>query len=134
MPVKKHAGRNPNMVDHTMGPEAEGNGKTSYRRGSPPRHKSEPVTMEAIQRTVKALSGVSISANTIHRNEAACEACQKHRTAPRRKASREASLSQLLCTAPADQRTSLRSKINRLRRESRDALMIKLIRAGKRRA
>jgi hypothetical protein len=86
------------------------------------------VTIEAIRSTVKALSGVSISANTIHRNEAANEAYQKHRTEPRRKPSREASLSQLLRDTPTDQRTNLRTKVNRLRRESKDALIAKLIR------
>jgi hypothetical protein len=86
------------------------------------------VTIEAIRNMVKTLSGVSISANTIHRNEAAYEAYQKHRTEPRRKPSKEASLSQLLHDAPTNQRTSLRTKINRLRRESKDALIAKLIR------
>jgi hypothetical protein len=117
------------MVEPTMGPKATGNRKVSYRRGSPPRRKKgEPVTSEAIRSTVKALSGVSISANTIHRNEAAYEAYEKHRTEPRRKPSREACLFQLLRDAPTDQRTSLRTKINRLRLESKDALIVKFIR------
>lgn len=86
------------------------------------------MTIEAIRNTVKALSGVSISANTIHRNDGAYEAYQKHRTERRRKPSKEASLSQLLRDAPANQRAGLRTKINRLRRESKDALIVKLIR------
>lgn len=86
------------------------------------------MTIETIRSTVKQLSGVSISGNTIHRNEAAYEAYQKHRTAPRRRAPKEASLSQLLRDAPTNLRTSLRTKINRLRRQSKDALIAKLIR------
>jgi hypothetical protein len=86
------------------------------------------VTIEAIRNAVKALSGVSISANTIHRNEDAHEIYQKHRTEPRRKLAKEASLSQLLRDTPTNQRTSLRTKVNRLRRESKDALIVKLIR------
>jgi hypothetical protein len=86
------------------------------------------VTIESIRKTVKALSGVSISGNTIHRNEAAYEAYQKHRTEPRRRAPKQASLSQLLRDTPSNQRTSLRAKINRLRRQPKDALIAKLIR------
>ncbi len=86
------------------------------------------MTIESIRKTVKALSGVSISGNTIHRNEAAYEAYQKHRTEPQRRVSKEASLSQLLRDTPSSQRTSLRAKINRLRRQPKDALIAKLIR------
>lgn len=86
------------------------------------------MTIEAIRTAVKELSGVSISANTIHRNEAAYAAYQKHRTEPRRKPPKEAALSQLLRDVPADQRISLRAKINRLRRESKDTLIARLIR------
>ncbi len=42
---------------------------------------SEPVTLDGIRHTVKALFGISISANTIQRNEGAHAAYQKHRTA-----------------------------------------------------
>jgi hypothetical protein len=86
------------------------------------------VTIEAIRETVKALSGVSISANTIHRNESANEAYQKHRAERRRKPSKEASLTQLLRDTPTSRRISLRAKVNRLRRESKDALIARLIR------
>ncbi len=86
------------------------------------------MTIETIRSTVKTLSGVSISGNTIHRNEAAYEAYQKHRTEPQRKVPKEASLCQLLRDTPTTQRTNMRAKINRLRRQSKDALIVKLIR------
>jgi len=128
MAVQKRAGRNPKWLTTLWDRKRR---ETAKRVTAAVRHlvaKGEPVTIEAIRSTVKALSGVSISANTIHRNEAASEAYQKHRTEPRRRPSKEASLSQLLRDTPTDQRTSLRTKINRLRRESKDALIAKLIR------
>src|SRR5438093_300141 len=104
MPVQKRAGRNPKWLATLWDRKRR---ETAKRVTAAVRHlvtKGEPVTIEAIRSTVKALSGVSISANTIHRNEAAHEAYQKHRTEPRRKPSKEASLSQLLREAPTDQR------------------------------
>lgn len=128
MPIKKRAGRNPQWLRTLWDRKRR---ETAKRVTAAVRHlvaKGEPVTIETIRSTVKTLSGVSISGNTIHRNEAAYEAYQKHRTEPRRKAPKEASLSQLLRDTPTNQRTSLRAKINRLRRQSKDTLIVKLIR------
>lgn len=41
---------------------------------------NEPVTLDSIRHTVRALFGISISANTIRRNEGAYAAYQKHGT------------------------------------------------------
>jgi hypothetical protein len=128
MPVQKRAGRNPEWLHKLWKRKRRETAKRVAAAVSRLVAKGKPVTIETIRSTVKALSGVSISANTIYRNEAAYGAYQKHHTEPQRRATRETSLSQLLRDAPTNQRTSLRAKINRLRRESKDALIAKLIR------
>ena len=128
MPIRKRVGRNPEWLRTLWNRKRK---ETAKRVAAAVRNlvaNGEPVTIEAIRNAVKALSGVSISANTIHRNEDAHEMYQKHRTAPRRNLAKEASLSKLLRDTPANRRTSLRTKVNRLRRESKDALIVKLIR------
>ena len=87
----------------------------------------KPVTMQAIRDAVKALFKVSISTNTIQRNEMAYEIYQKHSSARRGLRTGCASLTQLQRATPVPQRVAFRAKINRLRRESKDALIFRII-------
>ena len=89
--------------------------------------KGTPVTLQAIRETVKALFKVSISTNTIQRNEIAYELYQKHSTARRTARAGSVSLARLQRGTPVPQRVALRAKINRLRRESKDALIFRII-------
>jgi hypothetical protein len=90
------------------------------------RHK-EPVTLNAIRNSVETLFGISISANTIQRNESAYAVYQKHRTARRLTRPRNQALSARLQKLPLTKAVNLRAKINRLRRESKDALIARLL-------
>lgn len=86
-----------------------------------------PITFAAIRDTVKALDGVSISTNTIQRNQLAYAIYRQHastRTAGRR---RHRSLIALVDGAPANERGALHAKITRLRRASKDELIASLI-------
>lgn len=91
------------------------------------RTRGHAITFAAIRDTVKALDGISISTNTIQRNELAYAIYQQHAStrAPRRH--RHRSLSALVERAPADERGSLRTRIARLRRASKDELIASLI-------
>jgi hypothetical protein len=89
--------------------------------------KGKPVTLQAIRDAVKALFKISISTNTIQRNELAYEVYQKHRTARRNAKVGDVSLAQLRRDTPLQQRAAFRAKINRLRRESKDALISRII-------
>lgn len=87
----------------------------------------KPVTLEAIRDTVKTLFNVSMSTNTIHRNEAAHEAYLKYSTTRRNTKAKSASLARLLRSTPVPHRVALRAKINRFRRETKDALILRVI-------
>ena len=86
-----------------------------------------PVTLNGIRHIVKALFGVSISANTIQRNEGANAAYQKHRTARREIRARNPALARLLRSLPTAAAVNVRAKIARLRRESKDTLIARLL-------
>jgi hypothetical protein len=86
------------------------------------------VTLTAIRGTIQELDGVSISTNTIQRNELAYEVYLKHAsTRPARQTSRNGALSSLRKAEPEERRPALHAKISRLRRESKDTLIAKLI-------
>lgn len=91
------------------------------------RSEQRAVTFAAIREMVKALDGVSISTNTIQRNDLAYAIYQEHAStrAPARRRAR--SLARLLDQASAAERGSLRTKIARLRRASKDELIASLI-------
>jgi hypothetical protein len=88
---------------------------------------SEPVTLDNIRHTVKALFGISISANTIQRNEGAHAAYQKNRTARQVIRAGNAALAMMLRGLPVANAVNLRAKINRLRREFKDSLIARLL-------
>ncbi len=87
-----------------------------------------PVTLEGIRTTVKSLFGVSISANTIRRNEEAYAAYDKHRTARRTVKARNRDLVGVLRGVSGRHAFNLRARINRLRREAKDSLIARLLR------
>jgi hypothetical protein len=87
----------------------------------------ETVTLDGIRHTVRALFGVSISANTIRRNEGAYVAYQKHRTALPPVESAYRSFAVMLRAMPTASAVNLKAKINRLRRERKDSLIARLL-------
>lgn len=85
------------------------------------------ITFAAIRDAVKALDGVSISTNTIQRNELAYAIYQQHASTRMSGRRRHRSLTALVDRAPAGERGALRTKIARLRRASKDELIASLI-------
>jgi hypothetical protein len=85
------------------------------------------VTLEAIRQVVKSEFKVSISTNTILRNEEAYAIYLQHSGARRRAKPRSPLLMGLLGNTVAAKRVALRSKLNRLRRESKDALIFRVM-------
>ena len=103
---------------------------TAKRVESAVRHliaKGCPVTLQAIRDAVKTLFKVSISTNTIQRNEMAYEIYRKHSTSRRTAGGGSVSLAQLRRSIPVSQNVAFRAKINRLRRESKDALIFRIL-------
>jgi hypothetical protein len=87
----------------------------------------QPVTFATIRDTVIALDGVTMSTNTIQRNDLAYAIYQQH-AAPRASGPRRhRSLAALVERTPAAERGTLRTKIARLRRTSKDELIASLI-------
>lgn len=91
------------------------------------RSQDRPVTFSAIRDAVKHVDGVSISTNTIQRNDLAYAVYQQHASARPSTRRRHRSLSALLDGTPALERPALRTKITRLRRASKDELIAALI-------
>jgi hypothetical protein len=85
------------------------------------------VTFESIRDTIRSLHGVSISANTIKRNELAYQIYSAHCRKPRVACLPQPALRALVANASAEERRGLQSKISRLRREPKDSLVAKLI-------
>jgi hypothetical protein len=91
------------------------------------RSQEQPVTFSAIRDAVKHLDGVSISTNTIQRNDLAYAVYQQHASIHRSGRRRHRSVSALLDRAPASARAALRTKSTRLRRAAKDELIASLI-------
>jgi hypothetical protein len=91
------------------------------------RGEGQPVTYASIREKVHALSGLRISANTIKRNDLAYPIYMEHRRPPKSRHRREPLLMRLLAAVPGDERRAAQSKVARLRREPKDALIAKLI-------
>jgi hypothetical protein len=85
------------------------------------------VTYASICNRVNILFGLSISPNTIKRNELTYRIYLANRRPPRKKQFREPLLLQLVDDAPDQVKRSLQSKTARLRRESKDSLIARLI-------
>jgi hypothetical protein len=85
------------------------------------------VTIAKICEAIQRIYGVSISANTITRNDLAYEIYKAHRAPPRVRTLKDPSLTELLKGVEGSERASLRTKIARLRRISKDGLISQLI-------
>jgi hypothetical protein len=85
------------------------------------------VTYASICRRVGILFGLSISPNTIKRNELTYQVYLANRRPPSRRQLPESLLMQLFDSASDQEKRSLRSKTPRLRRESKDSLIARLI-------
>ncbi len=91
------------------------------------RQQAREVTFSNICAAVKELYGISISSNTLKRNEAAYQIYLAHRRPPRKGIGRQRELQDLLASTTGLERDQLASKISRLRRKSKDTLIAKLI-------
>ena len=91
------------------------------------RGEGQAVTYASIREKVHALSGQWISANTIKRNDLAYPIYLEHRQPPKSRRRREPLLVRLLAAVPGGERRAVQSKVARLRREPKDALIAKFI-------
>ena len=87
-----------------------------------------PVTFSSIREAVRILYGLALSTNTIRRNELAYEIYRQHRRPPKARTSRSPSLTALYQESDPEHRPALHAKVARLRRESKDSLIARLIR------
>jgi multidrug efflux pump subunit AcrB len=91
------------------------------------RERGRGVTFESIRETIRSMHGVSISANTIKRNELAYQIYSAHRQRPKMASLPQPALRALVANASDKDRHGLQSKISRLRREPKDSLVAKLV-------
>lgn len=87
----------------------------------------QAVTLGAIRETVQLLFNVSISTNTIQRNDEAYAVYLQHRTHTPRVRAKNAALQGVLAGARGERSAALRARIDRLRRESKDALIARIV-------
>ena len=85
------------------------------------------VTFESIREAIRSMHGVSISANTIKRNELAYKVYLANCRKPKTGKLPEPALRVLLSSFPREKRHALEVKISRLRREPKDALIARLV-------
>lgn len=85
------------------------------------------VTYSSICAAVRAIDGISISPNTIKRNGAAYEIYMAHRLSPLRPCLPEPLLAQTITAASLEEKRPLQSRIQRLRRETKDALIARVL-------
>jgi hypothetical protein len=85
------------------------------------------VSYAAIRERIHSLSGLWISANTIKRNDLAYGFYLANRRAPRLRHLPEPLLTRLVESVSAEERRCIQSKVSRLRRDSKDALIAKLV-------
>lgn len=87
------------------------------------KRQNKVITLAGIREAIYELDGVSISTNTIQRNELAYEVYLKHASAGAvKRISKCRALVVLQQAAPDGQRPALRAKIARLRRQPKDSL------------
>ena len=86
------------------------------------------VTFSSIREAVRILYGLPLSTNTIRRNELAYEIYRRYRRVPKIRIERSPSLMSLYKESDPGERTALQAKVARLRRESKDTLIARLIR------
>jgi len=86
------------------------------------------VTYSSICAAVRAIYGISISPNTIKRNSGAYDIYIAHRLPPRHRRLPEPLLAQTITAASPEEKRPLQSRIQRLRRETKDALIARVLR------
>ena len=86
------------------------------------------VTYSSICATIRAVDGISISPNTIKRNGGAHEIYVAHRRPQRRRCLPEPLLTQTIAAASQEETRRLKSRVERLRRETKDALIARILR------
>jgi hypothetical protein len=93
------------------------------------RQDKQAITYESIRGQIKVTYGITISANTIRRNEGAYEIYEANRAPPKPAGQRRSPhLNAMLRDGATEQdRRAVRSKISRLRRETKDTLIARLI-------
>jgi hypothetical protein len=92
------------------------------------RQNKHAITYESIRSQIKLTYGITISANTIRRNEGAYEIYEANRTRPKSAGQRRSPhLNAMLRGATEQDCRAVRSKISRLRREMKDTLIARLI-------
>jgi hypothetical protein len=91
------------------------------------RQAGDKVTYCSICRSVKSLYGISISANTIKRNDAAYEIYSANRSSRHFSPAKEQALQKLVWDATDADRKRLCPKIARFRRMRKDALIAMLV-------
>ncbi len=92
------------------------------------KRQGKAVTLAGIRETIRELDGVSISTNTIQRNEEAFQLYRQHTTAkPATRKSKSQPLIALLKTAPDPHRAALRARIARLRRQPKNTLIARVL-------
>ena len=91
------------------------------------RRQGRKMTLDAIRDTIRSTCGVSISTNTIKRNDLAYQVYVAHRPRPRVSCLPDPGRRQIIQNAPAEERHGLRSKISRLRRECKDVLVARVV-------
>jgi hypothetical protein len=89
----------------------------------------QPVTVASICATVQSLYGVSISSNTIKRNQLAHQIYERHCGSRTSSVLPDAMLKRIVDRVPQDEKRSFWSKVARLRREPKDRLIARLIEA-----
>jgi hypothetical protein len=85
------------------------------------------VSYASIRERIHSLSGVWISANTIKRNDLAYQIYLANRRPPRNRCLQEPLLARLVEAVPREERRCIQSKVSRLRRDSKDTLIAKLV-------
>ena len=89
--------------------------------------RKQPVTLSTIREAVRLLFRVSMSLNTIQRNAEAYATYLQHRTHRPRMQAQSAALRTVLRSVADDNAVSVRTRVNRLRRESKDTLIARII-------
>jgi len=87
----------------------------------------QAITLNTIREAIRSLFNVSISTNTIQRNEEAYAVYLQHRTHTPRIRAKSTALKAVLDGARGDRSAALRARINRLRRESKDTLIARVM-------
>jgi hypothetical protein len=89
--------------------------------------RERPITLTSIREAVREIDGISISTNTIQRNELAYEVYLNYAPTALRKTSRCRARAVLQRAARDGQGPALRAKIARLRRQPKDHLIARLL-------